>query len=244
MDLSLLLLAHNESETIKDEIFAWRGELEKLPSSVNWEIVVSEDGSVDGTTELLLDLTSKGFIRSVHNPKRLGYSQAFLMGLHATQGQFIFFSDTGGKNDVNDFWALYFRRNLADLIVGHKVLRTDQFYRRFLTHALNFFLRRYFRNNLLHDSDSGFRIFNKQVKDLIFEKGTNFSGFIGSEISLKVISANLRFMEVPIRYYGRAGISRGLPLKAIPKSVARLLLDARNLRYEIRNLGQLDKVDP
>ena len=230
MKLNLLLLCYNEAETIELEIKAWREILQALPSDFEFEIVVVEDGSVDGTTELLRRLEANEFIKLLHEDKRSGYNNALMRGLKYCDGDFIFFSDTGSKNDLMDFWGIFYRRSLADLILGHKVLRSDQFYRQMLTKALNKYLKNLLRPNFnLHDVDSGFRMLNSNLKEHLISSGFSFKNFAGCEMVLLAVKANFRIMEVPIKYQGRIGASRGIPTRKIFSISIRLLKDIKSV---------------
>lgn len=230
MKLNLLLICYNEVGTIESEILAWRDVLEKLPSDFSSEIVVVEDGSNDGTTELLYELDSRAMIKLLHEDKRSGYNNALLRGIEACDGDYIFFSDTGFKNDLNDFWAIFQRRTLADLIIGYKVLRQDQFHRKLLTKGLNRYLRFILRPNfVLHDVDSGFRLFNIGMKNLIIASSFTFKNFAGCEMTLIAFKAKMRIMEVPIKYKGREGASRGIPNTKIVSMTLRLIKDIHSL---------------
>lgn len=228
-----MLLAYNEMDTIKIELDSWQKILDRLPTAWNWQIVIVEDGSTDGTSEFLSEWSKVESHHHLHAPTRQGYKNALKRGLTFCNTDYIFFSDTGLKNDFEDFWSLFHRREWADLLVGRKVLRRDPLYRQLLTLALNAFLRLYFSNPQLHDVDSGFRIFNRKVRDLLLEEELVFSGLVGSEMVLKVCRRKYKYLEVPISYVGRDGVSRGLPNRAIPKSIIKLLGDLRRFKRSL-----------
>jgi glycosyltransferase involved in cell wall biosynthesis len=225
-----MLLAYNEIETIQIELDSWRRILEQLPTGWTWQIVVVEDGSTDGTTKFLSEWARVDGNHHLHESERQGYKNALKRGLSFCSTDYIFFCDTGLKNDFEDFWSLFYRREGADLLVGRKVLRTDSTYRQLLTLALNAFLRLYFHSPQFHDVDSGFRIFNRRTRDLLLEEELVFKGFAGCEMVLKVCRKNYKYLEVPISYVGREGLSRGLPNRVIPKSVLKLLGDLRRFK--------------
>jgi len=230
MKISLLLLCYNEAKTIGEEINAWIEILIRLPPDCVYEILVVEDGSTDGTTEILEQLHSQLLIRHLHEAQRSGYNNALLRGLKSCTGDYIFFSDTGLKNDLNDFWGIFYRRDLADLILGRKVLRSDQLYRRILTKSLNFWLRKFLKPNFnLYDVDSGFRMFTDEFKEYLLKTGFNFKGFAGCEMVLLAWKSNFKIIEVPISYLGRVGESRGIPNSKIIGMSIQLIKEIKNL---------------
>ena len=228
--INLLLLAYNEVGTIKEEICKWERTLHLLPADMDYKIIVVEDGSSDGTSQLLASYHEQGRLVHLHEDKRAGYKSALIRGLNACGGDFIFFSDTGMKNDFNDFWALYYRRDMADLIVGRKIFRKDSRFRRFLTFSLNLYLKKLFSSSVFGDVDSGFRLFNRKSRNIFLDQKLNFRGFVGCEMVLVIIRAGMKYLEVPIQYQGRKGESRGLPNRKIPRSIVYLIADIQNFR--------------
>jgi hypothetical protein len=130
---------------------------------------------------------------------------------------YIFFSDTGGKFEFDDFWKLYAIRDRYPLVIGVRSERTDRLYRRFLTRAYNFVLKKYFHVHL-EDADSGFRIYSRDLlKRLSAEAWVNTS-LIGSELALRTIFGGGNIGYVPVAYKQRPGASRALPPESIPEN--------------------------
>jgi len=234
--VSLIFLAHNEAGTIEEEINTFYEKIiSKIPGS---EFIVAEDGSTDGTSEIIDRLSDKLGIIHLTSPERKGYIKAMADAVCKAHNNLIFISDTGLKHDAEDFWKLYTYREKYDLIVGRKTKRNDVFYRRFLTYIYNLFLRLYFKIPSLHDSDSGFRLFNKKVADKVFENKFIFTDLVGSEIVLRAINEGLEYGEVPVSYSGHKGRSRGLPLKRIPGVIIKVRKDLKHLKQEFKNNKQ------
>jgi len=215
--VSLILLSYNEAGTIEREA---RGFLQdvvgRLPGS---ELIVAEDGSTDGTTEILRSLASSTReLVHIHGDRRKGYARSLIDAVLSARNPYIFYCDTGLKFRPEDFWKVYQRRAEFDLVTGHRVGRTDQYYRRVLTCVYNLLLRLTFRGNI-HDADSGFKLFNRCVVDQVFPH-LGFKDLVGSELVLRTIRAGLRYAEVPVDYLPRRGESRGLPLRKIPLTIA------------------------
>ena len=219
--VDVLLLAFNEVDTIEQEINSWQREvIDLLPGS---KIIVAEDGSTDGTTQLLERLQDDGSIVHSHSMTRRGYRGAFLDGVRASTADFLMLADTGSKFDVRDFWALWPYRHEYDLVVGRKVLRTDPKFRRALTWGYNALLRRYFSTPTVHDADAGFRLFSADLRDWLLEQDFAFKDLLNSEVVIRAVRSGWRYTERPMLYHGRSGASRGLPTKQIPKKVLGVL---------------------
>ena len=227
--VSVIILAHNEAATIQGEIAAFYETItSRLPDS---ELIVAEDGSADGTRALIEEVQPRYGLRVVGSAARLGYSQAVRGAVESARGEFVFIG--GAKHDPEDFWRLYERRHDADLVIGRKTNRTDQWYRRLLTFSFNVYLRALFDTELL-DADSGMRLFNRRVIEEVFRKPMRFRNFSSAEVVVRSTSLGLRVLEVPISYRQREGESRGLPLKSIPRAIRRFLIDSWMLKQELR----------
>ena len=235
--ISIILMAFNEASTIEKEVRNFHAAIiSKLPGS---EFIVAEDGSTDGTSQILQTLHREGIITHLTSPERKGYQRALLDAITSSKKEYIFFSDTGLKHDPDDFWTLYPLRRRYDMIVGRKTNRKDQLYRRFFTWSYNFVVRQYFAVDHVFDCDSGFKFFNRVVAQTVY--GSNklfFKGFPNSEVVLRTIHSGLTYYEVPISYSQRSGTSRGLPPQRIPKEVWRVIRNLRRLKSEFQQIPQ------
>ncbi len=228
--VSVILVAFNEAQTIEAEVLNFHEAIvRRLPGS---ELIVAEDGSTDGTSEILKDLARRIGIRHLTGKERKGYKRAFLDAVFSAQNPYVFFSDSGGKHDPEEFWKLYPLRQHYDLVVGRKTARKDQMYRQLLTWSYNFALRWYFGYDEIRDADSGFRLFNRAVIDRVLRGKLIYRNLIASEIVLRTIWSGLRYREVEVSYDMRRGESRGLPPAKLPSVVVNALRGMVHLKSE------------
>jgi glycosyltransferase involved in cell wall biosynthesis len=230
VSVSVVLLAHNEADTIQEEIRAFHdGIVSRVPGA---ELIVAEDGSSDGTRDRILEAAKDVPLRVTGAAERLGYAKA-VKGAVASAGQsWVFLCDGGLKHDPNDFWAMWRVREQHDLVTGRKTNREDQWYRQLFTWGFNLVIRQIFGYEIF-DADSGMRLLSRRVADEIVPR-TWFRNFSSSEVVIRTIAAGMRYGEVPISYRQRAGESRGLPTRKIPKAITGALRDLWQLRRELR----------
>ena len=229
--VSLILLAHNEAATIAEEITSFHGKVvSRLPGC---EFIVAEDGSSDGTREVIQSVQKTVPLRLVGGAARKGYCRAVADAIAEARGSLICLCDAGMKHDPEDFWKLYRVRDTYDVVAGRKTNRQDQWYRRALTAGLNLFLRLYFRVPV-RDADSGLRMYSREVAERIVAPGLRFTGFVSAEIAIRAIKAGFRYGEVPVSYAMREGSSRGMPVRIIPRVIRNLFREARALKRELR----------
>lgn len=225
--VSVIINVFNEAATIEGEIREIHKQIIRpLPGS---ELIVAEDGSTDGTKEILARLkTELGIIHSTA-AERKGYAKAFRDAVALAQNPFVFFSDTGGKQDFADFWQLYPLRHRYGIVSGVRAGRRDQFHRRLMTWGYNFLLRLYFHVRL-RDADAGFRLYQLPVIRKIANEPWLNRQLIGSELALRAIYSGYEIKEVPVQYRQRAGASRGLPAAKIPKVIISVLRNFSRLK--------------
>ncbi len=230
--VSVVVNVYNEVDTIESEIRRLNKIIVKrIPGS---ELIVAEDGSTDGTKDIIYRLIDElGIIHSTSD-ERKGYKKALKDAFELAKSPYIFFSDTGNKHDPEDFWKLYPLRNDYDFVVGVKTNRRDQLYRRFLTWGYNKLISIYFRVNVL-DADSGFRLYGKELIDELLTKDWLFSDLISSELTIRAILYGYNIKEIPVSYQQRKSESRGLPIKKIPGVIFQILLNLPKLRNEMIN---------
>ncbi|MBN1364206.1 MAG: glycosyltransferase family 2 protein [Syntrophaceae bacterium] len=231
--VSVIITAYNEADTIENEILEIDNKI--LSTLSGSELIIAEDGSTDGTKDIILKYVRDRRIIHLTSSQRKGYAKALKDAMKVAKNPHIFFSDTGSKFDFDDFWKLYNICDKYDLVIGLRLKRSDKLYRRFLTFAYNFFLKKYF-NVYLKDADSGFRIYSRElINKLCSEEWIN-TFLIGSELTLRTIFSGCKVGYVEVAYRERTGLSRGLPPHRIIKAVTSVLKNFPELKQTISSV--------
>jgi len=229
--VSVITLVYNEAAVIEDVLRSLYATIcSRLSVS---ELVVAEDGSRDGTKEILHRLAEEIPIRLISGEQRKGYIQAYRDALGLARYDWIFFTDSGGKHDTEDFWELYQHAPTYDLIQGYKVNRQDEFYRILLTRVFNLLINGYFGVGF-RDIDCGFRLFSRHLALDLQRQDWIFHDLINSELSLRAVYSGYKVREVPVSHFARkSGPSRGLPSGKIPRVVLRTLVNLPRLKRSL-----------
>lgn len=219
--ISIVMLVYNEANIIEKVI---REYYEKVASKLSdVEFIVAEDGSTDGTKEILKRLEQELPIRLVSGEKRKGYVQAYKDSIRLPEKEVIFFTDSSGKHDPSDFWKMVDYIGEYDIVSGYKRKRKDPAYRILMTKVFNNLVNWYFGTNF-RDIDSGFKLIKKSAMESILEDEWIVTDLISFEIMVRLHYKGYRVKEVPVSHKRREnGASRGLPLKKIPKVIIRIL---------------------
>lgn len=230
--VSLILLVHQEAETIERVVQDF---YEKIISNIpQSQFIICEDGSTDGTKEILLRLKKQYNLSLDIHQKRRGYTRAMRDGFRLAQNPVIFFSDSDGQHEPNDFWKMYPLLEQSDMVIGWKIKRRDSWYRLLMTYLFNKLISLYFQVNL-HDIDCGFRLIKKEAVDFIIDQDWHLKHCVNAELTVKIQSAGFKVTEIPVSHFSReAGSSRGLPVKKLPKIIFHIMKEFPHIKQDIR----------
>ncbi len=198
--LSIIIPVFNEKDTILELLET----VTETPYSK--EIIVVDDGSTDGTREILSELNQPDLMVVMH-AHNLGKGAALRNGIEQAVGDVIIIQDADLEYDPAEYEVLLrpIIMGKADVVfgsrfAGHGTHRVLYFWHyagnKFLTLLSNIFT-----NLNLTDMETCYKVFTKYALEGI-EIEENRFGF-EPEITAKVAQKKLRIYEVPISYYGR-----------------------------------------
>jgi len=198
-EVSLLLPVHNEAEIIERTILEFYNE---IGTKIPLEICVSEDGSTDGTKDILLQLNEKIPLMLVLGERRKGYLGGVKDGLRKMHSDFVFFTDSDGQHVASDFWKLYEKREDYDMIIGRKIRRSDPAHRVVISKVFHLLVRTLFRLPI-HDPDTAFRLINVKVIDKVLEETRFLEYSFWTEFTVRAHTKGFRLYEVPVIHKDR-----------------------------------------
>ena len=200
--LSVVVPCFNEKATIGAILDAVRA-----APGPDKEIVVVDDGSTDGTRELLEgELQSKVDTLVVHVRNR-GKGAALRSGFEAATSDIILVQDADLEYDPQDYQRLTdpILADKADVVYGSRFLGGSAhrvvYYWHFVGNRFLTVLSNMFTNINLTDMETGYKAFRRSVLEAITLEEDRF-GF-EPEITAKISKLNVRIYEVGISYHGR-----------------------------------------
>ncbi|MDD5108883.1 MAG: glycosyltransferase family 2 protein [Candidatus Omnitrophica bacterium] len=195
--LSVIVPVYNEVSTISKI-------LEKINAvDIDMEIIVVNDGSYDGTENVLRNIKYNN-LKVIHHSKNRGKGAAFLTGLANTTGEYVIIQDADLEYNPNEFPGLIevIKTNKADIVLGarflkgHHGLLMHSIGNRILTALLNFLFK-----SRLNDYATCYKLAKKSTWDDLKLKAAGFD--IEVEIICNILKNNKSLLEVPIFYTPR-----------------------------------------
>ena len=198
--LHVILPVYNEIGGIYTVLKAWKKELDR--QHISYRIVVCEDGSTDGTKEILNTVQAKFNLILNQKHQRRSYGGAVIDGIRSSQAEYILCIDSDGQCDPQDFNGFWKKRETADVLMGWRTKRNDPYQRRAYSSLFKIAFKLLFSTQL-HDPSCPFVLFRRRkviphTKMLNFLKEGFWWGFVGM-----CVKKNIGIKEIAIRHKKR-----------------------------------------
>ena len=200
--LSVLIPAYNEARTI-DEILRL---VARVP--IEKEILVVDDGSVDGTRDILKGWDGRDGVRVLLHPRNLGKGRAVRTALEEARGEILVIQDADLEYDPTEYAVLLkpIEAGRADVVYGSRFFgsseRRVQFFWHTVGNQLLTLISNVFTNLNLTDMATCYKAFHRRVVPTLDLESKRFG--VDAEFTVKVARAGFRIFEVPISYFGRS----------------------------------------
>jgi SAM-dependent methyltransferase len=206
--LSVLIPLFNEEEYV-GELLA-RVLAAPLPDGFTLEVIVVDDGSKDGSVEVVRNFIATHPDRTIHliqHPQNRGKGAAIQTAIQAATGHFSIIQDADLEYDPRDYPRLLapLVEGRADVVYGSRFLISGERRVLFFWHSLaNHFLTTLANmaaNLNLTDMETCYKAFRTSFARSVPIRNNRFG--IEPEITIKFARRRARFYETPISYHGR-----------------------------------------
>ncbi|MDT5270432.1 MAG: hypothetical protein QOH49_2618 [Acidobacteriota bacterium] len=231
--ISVFFPAYNDEASIAGLV---GDALAVLPSLTDdFEVIVVDDGSTDGTAAVLDELAREDARLSiVHHESNRGYGAALRTGFASATKELVFYTDGDGQYDVRELarlWPLLDEK--VDIVNGYKLQRADGWQRKVLGAAYNGLAHLLF-SIPIRDVDCDFRLLRRRAVERV--ELVSSSGSICVELVHKLHRSGCVFAETPVQHRPRA---HGRSQFFTPRRVGRTALDLLSLWLRVAAPGRL-----
>lgn len=200
MNITAIIPVYNEVKTIREIV-----ERVKAVGLVS-EILIVDDGSSDGTREILTELESDPIVRVVLHKQNQGKGAAVVTGMKAAGGEVMLIQDADLEYDPRDYPALLkpLEEGIADVVFGSRFLggpRRPILFWNMVANKLLTLMTNILYNNILTDMETGYKVFRREVIEGMSINSTRFN--FEPEFTAKLLKRKVRIYEVPISFNPR-----------------------------------------
>lgn len=227
--VSIVIPIYNEAENLPELVA--RIERAMAPTTYTFELICIDDGSRDGSGQVLRDLAlAHPFLKPLYLARNYGQTAALQAGFDVAHGEFIVTLDGDLQNEPDDIPMLLdmlVERADIDVISGWRKDRQDRAVSRRLPSLLANRLISWATNVHLHDYGCALKVYRAEIIH-----GIRLYGELHRFVPALAVEAGAKLIEVPVRHHAR---TRGTSKYGIDRTF-RVLLDLLWIKFLLRFL--------
>jgi len=200
MSLTVIIPVYNEIQTIEEILKRVQD------TGLADEILVVDDGSQDGTREVLARLDGQGPVRVILHEHNQGKGAAVRTGIQHARGDLLIIQDADLEYDPRDYPQLLkpILEDKADVVYGSRFLggpRRPILFWNMVANKILTLVTNVLYNNILTDMETGYKLFRREVvQDMpLHARGFEFE----PEFTAKILKRKVRLFEVAISFNPR-----------------------------------------
>ncbi|MDD5254547.1 MAG: glycosyltransferase family 2 protein [Candidatus Omnitrophica bacterium] len=201
MPVSVVMPCFNEKDVLEREVKAYYERLEALDP--DFEFIVVDDNSLDGSSEILVRLAALlPRLKVYRSDTNMGYGPTVMRGYALCSKDFVFQVDSDGQFDPDDFAGLYESRDSADYILGYRRSRQDRLHRKVLSQFIRLVNAALF-GVWLRDANCPFRLIRRGLLSELLKEIPPDALTPSIFLALLAKKKKLRILEVPVTHRPR-----------------------------------------
>ena len=197
MKLSIIIPVYNESQTVAEIIRQL-----KAVKGFEKEIIVVDDCSTDGTSEVIKDIKD---IKVINHKKNQGKGAAIRTGIEAATGDYVLVQDADLEYDPQDILTMIkpINQGKAEVVYGSRFTgsRRNMFFWHWMGNQLLTLVTNILYNTTLSDMETCYKLIPLKLIKSLNLRAKRFE--FEPEVTAKILKKGIRIWEVPISYAGR-----------------------------------------
>ena len=198
--LSVIIPCYNEKDTVAEVIQRVRA------VELAHEILVIDDGSTDGTRDVLAQIDPEDDLKIILHERNRGKGAAVRTGFKNAAGDVFLIQDADLEYDPREYPVLLrpIEEGIADVVYGSRFLggpRKAMFFWNMIANRTLTFVTNILYNSILSDMETCYKVFRAEIIRDIPLRSRRFD--FEPEVTAKVLKRGHRIYEVPISYNGR-----------------------------------------
>ncbi|OGO12071.1 MAG: glycosyl transferase [Chloroflexi bacterium RBG_16_47_49] len=200
MKLTVIIPVYNEVKTIHEIV-----QRVKATGLVD-EILAVDDGSTDGSRDVLAKLNDSGTVKVIYHASNQGKGKAVRTGIQNASGDLILIQDADLEYDPREYPVLLrpIQEGIADVVYGSRFLgagRRPILFWNMVANKILTLVTNILYNNILTDMETCYKLFRREV---VQDMTLHAHGFeFEPEFTAKILKRKVRIYEVPISFNPR-----------------------------------------
>jgi len=200
MNISVIIPVYNEKDTIQEIVSRVES------TGVVGEILIIDDGSCDGTRDILKDFDTHPHVRVVLHDRNQGKGAAVTTGFAHATGDVFIIQDADLEYDPRDYPSLLkpIEEGIADVVYGSRFLgapRRPTMFWHMVANKMLTLMTNILYDNILTDMETGYKVFRRSVVADLKINARRFD--FEPEFTAKILKRKVRIFEVPITFNPR-----------------------------------------
>lgn len=217
--LHVIMPVYNEVAALPIVVEEWASMLTSL--SINYQFIICEDGSIDGTKELLTTLQKKYPIIASQTDTRRGYGKAMLAGIKLANAEYVACLDADGQCNPQDFIKFWQARDRKVILLGERKPRRDTKLRKVYSFLFHLFFKMLYQDHIKDPSSCFMLAPSKVLKNLSRQIAFAEESFRWG-VCAAALKNNIKIKEIRINHRKRlSGRTRVFTISNTPGIVFR-----------------------
>jgi dolichol-phosphate mannosyltransferase len=230
--VAVLMPVHNESDIIERVALEF---YKTINCRMPVEIVLSEDGSTDGTRDVIGHLAKQMPLKATLSPMRKGYARGIKDGLELVSAMYVLITDSDGQLGAPDFWNLWDLRSKFDIVSGWRINRADSTFRKFMSDVFQRMNRSILRLPKFRDVTSPYKLMKIETARLVADGFRYMNESFWTEFTIRAVERGYKITEVPVNHMIRKnGSTRVYKSSKVPTIVLSQFTGLLKLWWELR----------